>query len=99
MQAVRLFVDITLISIGMIICTLISTAQHRLTKTNRGLIPIIVRVLSIVLVWAAVRILSTPAYIINLLPFLLLLSSLFGSRMTVFGLTGGIACGKTAVSE
>jgi len=95
---VRLFVSVFLTSSGMIICTLGSTAQHRLTRTNKGVIPVLIRALSIMVVWFALRILSPATTFTNLLPILLILSSLIGSRMTVYGLTGGIACGKSTVS-
>lgn len=97
-QSIRLLISVFMTSFGMVICTLSSAAQHRLTKTNKGAIPVLLRALSILVVWIFLRIYSPVTSFANLVPIFLALSSLIGSRMTVYGLTGGIACGKSTVS-
>lgn len=82
--------------LSMLLCALLSTAQHRVTRTTKGVLPLIARVLSIVSIWVCLRKVGVTSELLTLIA--LALSSLAGSRMLVFGLTGGIACGKSTVS-
>jgi dephospho-CoA kinase len=82
---------------AMLLCALFSTVQHRVTSTTKGVLPLMARGLSFVVILVCLRKAGAKSDLITLMA--LTLSSLAGSRIVVFGLTGGIACGKSTVSN
>lgn len=80
----------------LILSALFSALQHRLTKTNRGIVPLLVRALTLLSCLGIAKLMNLPAPKIAFV--FLCIAVIIGSRLTLMGLTGGIACGKSTVS-